>query len=70
MAVGGVNYFSDSFVNRPHPKPWADGGAHGPTDFWAARDQWYPTWHPDSNGGEDAALKVNYVRVWKTRPDP
>lgn len=70
VAVGGTTYFSDSYINRPHPKPWSDGRGHGATDFWSARGHWYPTWNPTRNNGEDAALKVNYVKVWKTKPDP
>ena len=70
VAVGGRGFFPDSNTNRPHPKPWQDDAGHEADRFWAARAQWYPTWHPDHNHGEDAALKVNYVKVWKTKPDP
>ncbi|XP_076472838.1 beta-1,3-glucan-binding protein-like [Babylonia areolata] len=70
VAVGGVGFFKDENRNAPYPKPWQDGAGHESDRFWAARNLWYPTWHPDSNNGEDAAMKVNYVRVWKTKPDP
>lgn len=29
LAVGGVNYFADSFVNQPHPKPWLNTSPRG-----------------------------------------
>nr|KAG5688615.1 hypothetical protein BaRGS_033431 [Batillaria attramentaria] len=69
VAVGGVGFFPDENQNRPNPKPWTDNSEHAMDTFWAARNQWYPTWHPDQNNGEDAALKVNYIKVWKTKPD-
>ena len=34
-------------------------------DFWNARGSWYPTWNPDVNNGEDAAMVVDYVRVYE-----
>ncbi|KAK7088455.1 hypothetical protein V1264_022376 [Littorina saxatilis] len=70
VAVGGVGFFPDENRNSPQPKPWQDRAGHEADRFWAARNQWYPTWHPDHDQGEDAAMKVNYVKVWKTRPDP
>ena len=33
------------------------------SDFWNARNSWYPTWAPTENNGEQAAMKVDYVRV-------
>ena len=60
-----MNYF-DGTRNEPYPKPWSGGDRAA---FLAAQSEWYPTWHPDRNQGEDAALKVNYVKVWKTSPD-
>ncbi|XP_071096802.1 beta-1,3-glucan-binding protein-like [Haliotis cracherodii] len=62
VAVGGFNYFDDSYNNTVYPKPWTDATA---SQFWAAKDQWYPTWNPDVRGGEDAALKIDSVKVWK-----
>ncbi|XP_070564349.1 beta-1,3-glucan-binding protein-like isoform X2 [Ptychodera flava] len=59
VAVGGTNYFSDDFTNLPYSKPWSNQSPTAALDFWNARNQWYPTWN-----GEDAALQVNYVRVW------
>lgn len=71
LAVGGVGgFFPDSLVNEPNAKPWLDSSQHAFSEFWNARDLWYPTWNTHLNNGEGAALKVNYVRVWKTQPDP
>ena len=30
-------------------------------EFWNAKGSWYPTWQA---AGKDAALQVDYVRVW------
>nr|AGT42010.1 lipopolysaccharide and beta-1,3-glucan-binding protein [Meretrix meretrix] len=67
VAVGGVGFFLDKFVNSPG-KPWNDKSDFAPRDFWNARGQWYPTWHTDKNNGEDAAMQVDYIRVWKLKP--
>ncbi|GFO26158.1 beta-1,3-glucan-binding protein-like [Plakobranchus ocellatus] len=69
VAVGGVGFFPDNYVNSPHPKPWNDNTGHAATAFWNARNNWLPTWKLDQNNGEDAALQVNYVRVWKMTPN-
>ncbi len=59
MAVGGTNgFFDDSLINSPYPKPWSNGSPTALKDFWDAKDQWYPTWAPDINNGEQAAMKV------------
>ncbi|CAC5422091.1 unnamed protein product [Mytilus coruscus] len=67
VAVGGIGYFPDSWRNTPNTKPWSDGSAYIARDFWNAKNQWYPTWNPNTNGGEDAALQVNYIKVWKMK---
>ena len=58
LAVGGVNYFSDYFVNSPLPKPWSNTSPRASTDFWQGRSQWQPTWI-----GEDTHFEIDYVRV-------
>lgn len=68
VAVGGVGYFPDTWSSTPHPKPWHDKTEFTARDFWQAKSQWYPTWNPTKNNGEDAAMKVNYVKVWKMKP--
>ena len=61
VAVGGVNgYFSDAWTP---PKPWENDSPTASTDFWQAKDEWYPTWNPDVNNGESAAMKVNSTLV-------
>lgn len=41
VAVGGTNgWFEDGVAS----KPWVDASTTAKADFWAARDQWYPTW--------------------------
>ena len=70
VAVGGTNgFFSDSWKNTPHQKPWNNKSPTGPRDFWNARAQWYPTWQPEVNNGEQAAMKVRSVKAWKMKPD-
>ena len=65
VAVGGTGgYFSDSLTNKPYPKPWSDKSSQASTDFYNKKDEWYPTWNPDVNNGEDAAMQVKSVRVW------
>jgi len=57
VAVGGTGkYFPDGVGN----KPWVNSDPHAPNSFWAARQQWLPTWQ-----GEGAALQVDWVRVWQ-----
>lgn len=55
VAVGGaINYFMED-ANRP----WHND-EYATKDFWNARSQWLPTWQ-----GDDAAMQVDYVRVWQ-----
>ncbi|KAL4223162.1 3-glucan binding protein [Mactra antiquata] len=68
VAVGGTGgYFPDHYQSNP-PKPWSDQSGTAARDFWNARGQWYPTWNPDKNNGEDAAMQVDYIKVWKLKP--
>ncbi|KAJ8312733.1 hypothetical protein KUTeg_010106 [Tegillarca granosa] len=67
VAVGGTAYFPDHLNNSPYPKPWSDKSGTAPLDFWKQKHNWYPTWNPYVRNGEDAAMKVNYVRVWKLK---
>ncbi|PIK59610.1 putative beta-1,3-glucan-binding protein [Apostichopus japonicus] len=64
VAVGGTGYFSDSFTNTPKAKPWLNTSPTAAKDFYDAKADWYPTWNPDTNNGEDAAMKVRSVRVY------
>ncbi|KAG0339556.1 hypothetical protein BG000_001852 [Podila horticola] len=60
VAVGGTaGYFPDGVGN----KPWSDKSEHAVNEFYAAKDDWYPTWGPEN--GLDRALAVDYVRVYK-----
>ncbi|XP_076106848.1 beta-1,3-glucan-binding protein-like isoform X2 [Mytilus galloprovincialis] len=68
VAVGGIGFFPDTWSNTPSAKPWSDKSEFTARDFYRAKNQWYPTWNADNNDGEDAALKVNYVKVWKMKP--
>jgi len=58
VAVGGVGYFPDTAVNEGG-KPWTNDSPTAASDFWNAKNTWYSTWN-----GEDAAMKVDYVKVW------
>lgn len=58
VAVGGTNgWFVDGMAN----KPWVDSTHTAPTTFWAARNEWLPTW--DNKNG--AALQVKSVKIWQ-----
>lgn len=71
VAVGGTNgYFPDNWVNLPYAKPWSNPTETAFRDFWNARGNWYPTWNPSVSNGEGAAMQIQYIRVWKTQPDP
>lgn len=71
VAVGGTNgYFPDTWTNLAYPKPWTNPSEFAFRDFWNARNLWYPTWNPTASNGEDAAMQIDYIRVWKQNPDP
>ena len=58
LAVGGTNgFFPDDTTGSR--KPWSNAGGNAFADFWGAKNEWYPTWN-----GEDAALQIDYVRVY------
>ncbi len=64
VAVGGTGgYWHDGLTNKPYPKPWTDTSPTAPKDFYLAKNQWHPTWTPDINNGEGAAMQVDYVKV-------
>jgi len=68
VAVGGTNgFFPDQWTNRPTPKPWVNTSPQAFKDFWDARNNWLPTWNIAS---EDSAMEIDYIRVWKDKPDP
>lgn len=69
VAVGGINFFPDDGQNQGGAKPWNNKSPTASRDFWNARGSWYPTWNPKKNNGEDAALQVNYVKVYKMKPN-
>jgi hypothetical protein len=60
LAVGGTNYFADSFVNSPLPKPWLNTSPRAAADFWENRSQWETTW---LRGTEESHFLIDYVRV-------
>lgn len=61
LAVGGVNFFPDTFSNEGAPKPWLNNSPRAAADFWSGRSNWLPTWNLDT---DDSHLQVEYVRVW------
>ncbi|VDI19280.1 Hypothetical predicted protein [Mytilus galloprovincialis] len=67
VAVGGTTFFPDPWMNFPYPKPWRDASDFAVRDFWQARHLWHPTWSPQINNGENAALQINYIKVWKMK---
>jgi len=71
VAVGGTNgYFPDNWINRPYPKPWGNPTDTAFRDFWNARNLWHPTWNPNVQNGEDAAMKIDSIKVFKLKADP
>ncbi|XP_066259304.1 beta-1,3-glucan-binding protein-like [Euwallacea similis] len=60
LAVGGVNFFSDDFINAGG-KPWSNTSPTAPSDFWKGKSQWIPTWNM---GTDDSHLIIDYVRVY------
>jgi len=63
VAVGGTGYFPDDASNAGG-KPWNNQSPTAPLEFWNAKSSWYETWNPTENNGEDAAMKIDYVKVW------
>ncbi|KAK7067194.1 3-glucan binding protein [Halocaridina rubra] len=66
LAVGGTNgFFPDEVPSNP-PKPWANTSPNAFLDFWNGRADWLPTWEQgEGKISENAALQVDYVKVWK-----
>lgn len=60
-AVGGTNFFADSFRNEGTAKPWHNDSPTAPRDFWRGRPGWEPTWNMQT---DDSHLQVDYVRVF------
>lgn len=59
LAVGGTaDYFPEG-----NGKPWSNTSPHSVNEFWNARGAWQQTWK-----GEDAALKIDSVKVWSVDP--
>lgn len=59
LAVGGTNYFPDDAINAGGAtKPWLNTSPKAASEFWAARNDWLPTWDAE------ASLIVDYVRIW------
>ncbi|KAF9347558.1 hypothetical protein BGX26_000967 [Mortierella sp. AD094] len=60
VAVAGTaGYFPDGIGG----KSWSDRSPHAVNEFYAAKDDWYPTWGSES--GTSRALAVDYIRVYK-----
>eukprot|EP00002_Diphylleia_rotans_P006527 TRINITY_DN15897_c0_g1_i1.p1 TRINITY_DN15897_c0_g1~~TRINITY_DN15897_c0_g1_i1.p1 ORF type:complete len:368 (-),score=59.01 TRINITY_DN15897_c0_g1_i1:132-1235(-) len=57
LACGGTGGF---FPDGVGPKPWSNNDPNAVNAFYNSEPQWYPTWK-----GEDSALQIDYVRVWK-----
>jgi beta-glucanase (GH16 family) len=58
VACGGTTgYWADTEPG----KPWNNQDTHAINSFWNNRGAWYPTWQ-----GENAALQVDYIKVYQT----
>jgi len=65
VAVGGTNgFFGDDWINGAGAKPWRNTSPTAFLEFWNGRNQWLPTWKEG-----ETAMVVNYVKVWKMKPD-
>lgn len=61
VAVGSTNgYFQTA--DSPNGMPWIDQSDRPGRDFWAARNQWLPSWPTNV---EDRAMVVDSVKVWQ-----
>jgi hypothetical protein len=56
LAVGGTNGW---FEDGKSGKPWIDANPRARTEFWSAKDQWWPTWQKRSS------FKIRRVRMWQ-----
>jgi len=60
VAAGGTSgYFPDGVDG----KPWTDASANAAGEFWAARDQWLPSW--TAVGAVSSEMQVDWVRVYQ-----
>lgn len=60
VAVGGTNgYFKD---NQDDNKPWSNDAANARAQFWAAKDQWLPTWPTDP---KQRGMAIESVKMWQ-----
>ncbi|GFZ51700.1 hypothetical protein JCM24511_09468 [Saitozyma sp. JCM 24511] len=59
VAVGGTNGF---FPDNVGGKPWVDSSLTAMSDFWSAKDRWYPTWPADVT---QRGMAVRSVRMWQ-----
>lgn len=59
VAVGGTNGF---FPDNVGGKPWLDSSTTAMSDFWAAKDRWYPTWPTDPT---ERGMAVRSVKMWQ-----
>ena len=58
VAVGGTNGW---FEDGKSGKPWVDASPTAKKQFWAAKDQWYPTWE------ENGQMTVKGVKMWQQK---
>ena len=56
-----ASLLSRYFPDNQGGKPWSNTSPHSVNEFWNDRSSWYSTWN-----GEDAALKVDSVKVWNS----
>lgn len=66
LAVGGIAYFPDDSQNGPAKamKPWSNVSPMAGAEFWAARNEWLPSWNHEQNLSRESSLIVDYVRIW------
>jgi len=57
LAVGGTNGFFDDPDNT---KPWDNNAVNATAYFWAAKNQWYPTWLDGR-----AQMEIDKIKMWQ-----
>jgi beta-glucanase (GH16 family) len=57
VAVGSTNGW---FEDGKSGKPWVDDAPSAMADFWAAKDEWYPTWVDGK-----AQMTIKSIKIWQ-----
>ena len=65
VAVGGSNGW---FLDGKDSKPWVNMSPTARKDFWAAKDEWYPTWQSKEGDKQSRGeMKIKSVKMWQQK---